>query len=153
VQYPGCQTRYSPEDGFSARDKTTTPNNAEQLGRFVKESFTWDSPTHNPFINLFSERSHAVNWAISESERTGQSYSVMSIDTSGLDRLRTIKLSTVTRRLGIVIPKRALPHVRSAYLYLHEIPGNSICSTETSEALLEGWFGLRYVVFTMLTIF
>jgi hypothetical protein len=152
VQYPGRQTRYSPEHGLSARDKTTVPNNAELLGRFVKESFTWGSPTHNPFINLFSERDHAVNWAISESKRAGQGYLVMSIDTSELDKSRTIKLLTVTRKLNIMIPERALSHVRGAYLYLHEIPAQSIYSTETSEGLLKGWVRLIYVIFITLTI-
>jgi hypothetical protein len=138
VQYPGCQTSYSEEHVLSARDKSTIPTNIEQLGRFVEESFTWGSTTCNPFINLFSEKDHAVNWAIKESERTNQNYLVISIDTSDLKRSHVIKLSTVVQNLNITIPEGARSHIHNAYLYLHEIPARSICSVETSEELMRG---------------
>jgi hypothetical protein len=70
VDYPGAQTTYSQQWGFLAAGNFT-PHHVTGLRRSVEYHLNWQCRTPSPYISVFSNRQHALNWARVWSENNG----------------------------------------------------------------------------------
>ncbi|KAF2497842.1 hypothetical protein BU16DRAFT_525432 [Lophium mytilinum] len=62
VDYPGSRTLLTPS-GFVAANTTITISSTIALRHHASLHFDWRSRASSPFISLFADRAHAVNWA------------------------------------------------------------------------------------------
>lgn len=137
VHYPRSQTTYSKLAGLEARDTETvyedTPAGQNMFRDTVRRHLTWNSRQTTPFISLFSNRDHAVNWGWKESWRCygpfEKDWSLITISTELLAECGStvFRLSDLADRWGIeVIPEKARQHVKGEYLCLHRVPAKAI---------------------------
>jgi len=136
VDYPGSQTSYTRGTGFTARDTTSFYSEDSDFRKSVVEAFTWSCRNPSPYIAVFSEKSHAENWAHSWSDRNGYVCDVVTLDTRNFSNTHVFHLSALVAQLGIVLPDGAQQHQRGAYLCLHRIPAAAVCATEATSSIL-----------------
>lgn len=123
VQYSGCNTEAS-DTGLSAAD-TISFFDEQALPQFRKSivnQFTRDNRTPTPYISLFSDHTHAENWAL----KMGDDVQLLHVDTAQLADSFIFKLSTLISALPVTIPDAAAQHIQGAYLCLHRVPRNAI---------------------------
>jgi hypothetical protein len=112
VHYPGSQTAFSSQRGFTASDTTKTFRSGE-LDKFrhaIEEQFTWGFRGPLPFISLFSDKRHAENWGRKESWRrhkgTEGNWALHVVDSVELlETTYLFRLSDLVEKLSLDIPK------------------------------------------------
>lgn len=140
VQYPGCQTSYSPALGLHAKDTSTfySENQDDAFRLSIIHQFTWGWRQPTPYISVFSDKTHAENWALSHSKRTGSICEVRSIDTQELRDVYVFQLKDLEVKLKCEIPEKASQHIDGAYLCLHHIPNGAISLVTTTQDIEDG---------------
>ena len=134
VQYPGTQTIHD-ETGFSTKGVVSSSPNEDEFKDLVAEAFQWDSLVPSPFINVFSEKDHAENWALKWLHVEDEVCKVLAIKTCELDSVMVFKLSTLMDELGINLRGGALQHKKGAYLCLHRIPARAVGTSESLSSI------------------
>lgn len=137
VQHPGCRTIYD-EDGLRARDTASIFTNDADLHASVYQAFLWSSATDSPFVAVFSDKSHAENWALRRSETLDADCQLITVKTTELGSVHVFKLSTLVHRLGIALQEGASQHEHGAYLCLHRIPANALVVVRSTSEIKRG---------------
>ncbi|KAF2808699.1 uncharacterized protein BDZ99DRAFT_418067, partial [Mytilinidion resinicola] len=84
VDYPGSRTVLT-ATGFVAANTTTTISSTTALRHHASAHFDWRSRSPSPFISLFADRAHAINWAQAISALKGDAVCyVTQINTAAL---------------------------------------------------------------------
>ena len=152
VQYPSCQTRFyhhfhdGQDPELRANDTTAFYQHHHQLVAFrvnVRNHIDWKYYGSRPFITVFSDKEHAINWALRAPWNTDQKGSsncqLYTIDTTLLGpKIYVFKLSTLVDHLDITIREEAEQDTHGAYLFLHRVPGKAIIPGQTREELVQG---------------
>ena len=132
VHYPGSRTIFSTERGFEASDTTTTfgPGELNEFKQAIVKHFTWGCRDPLPFISLFSDRSHAMNWGCKEPWRgNGNSkggWALHTVSTIPLESKTFFKLSDLVEKLCLELPEGAKQRVHGAFICLHRVPATAI---------------------------
>lgn len=145
VHYPGARVDFSPETGFTARDRTRTFSNGDlvEFAQAITHQFTWNHRDPLPFISLFSDLEHAQNWGCktpwSANGTTRDRWTLYTINTASLMGTHTFfKLSDIVRMLGVTIPERARQHIEGAFICLHHIPITAIQESRADTEVEQG---------------
>ncbi|PVF95093.1 hypothetical protein CPB86DRAFT_866016 [Serendipita vermifera] len=62
VQYEGCKTQYDPVSDELRAVSLVVPHNEAHFIYAVNKHLDWRSKDRSPFISLFSDRRHAIQW-------------------------------------------------------------------------------------------
>ena len=139
VHYPGSRTAFSTEQGFEAADTTTTfgPGELNKFKRAIEKHFTWGYRNPQPFISLFSDRSHAMNWGCKEPwcgrgiSKGG--WALHTVSTTHLESKSFFKLSDLVEKLRLDLPEGAKQHIHGAFICLHRIPATAIVDERSGQ--------------------
>ncbi|KZF20618.1 hypothetical protein L228DRAFT_240398 [Xylona heveae TC161] len=135
VQHPGCQTEYIEGQGLYAQDTDTfyKDDQRKEFGQSVENNLSWHSRVVQPYIALFSEQDHAVNWIYKLwsnqdfEEEAIIGWTLFKIDSRELEDVYVFKFSTVVKKLGLRnFPRAAGNQVSNCYIALHSIPDSAI---------------------------
>lgn len=131
VDYPASQTSLDKE-GLTAKDTLSFRNTLVDEDSFkesVQNHSIWDDRNASPFITLFSDRTHAVNWARIEPWRRNYKHipkvgdwKLLTIETSRLSEVKVFKISTLYQELGLKAPGTVMQNEADAYICLHWVP-------------------------------
>lgn len=137
VQYGSTSTKttFDMENGFLADDPDLMINNLTTLKDRVQLAFTWSSRSASPFINVFSDRTHAENWALKWCRDGGIIYKISMAE---LGDMKVFKLSTMVQQFNIELVDGARQHEEGAYLCLHHIPIEAVMSYLDADNIANG---------------
>ena len=113
VNYPGSRTTFSTEQGFEAADTTTTfgPGESNKFKQAIVKHFTWGCRDPLPFISLFSDENHAMNWGCKEPWRGHGDFkggwALHTISTTDLEGKTFFKLSDLVEKLCLDLSEGA----------------------------------------------
>lgn len=68
---PASKTSYTSSNGFQAADQSSHTPSDEEFRAAVINHLDWYAESPSPFVSVFFERRHAVNWAGKWSEHRG----------------------------------------------------------------------------------
>lgn len=126
VQYETTNTTFDMENGFFAGDPNFVINDLITLKDRVQLAFTWCSGSASPFINVFSERRHAENWAQAWGKDERRVY---QINTAELGDVKVFKLFDLIQYFELKLAGGATQHKEGAYLCLNRIPIEAVDSS------------------------
>jgi hypothetical protein len=129
VDYPGAQTTYSTRGGFQAASNFS-PYHVNGLRSAVEYHLDWRSRVLSPFISVFDNRPHAVNWARLWNENNSAESCVATITIEAEDDVIVLRVVDLIDTLGLTPP---LPRSRyhSEFLCFRRIPSEAIARIET----------------------
>lgn len=131
VVYPGCQSHRERATGDLVAADRTECNDRFSFEQAVQNHLTWRSLRLSCFLSVFSDKTHAINWA-KKRDRAEGDVQIISITTETLPPSSYVfNMSELQHSLDIDCPFSA-----HEYLFLYRIP--SICITKVEElAVLE----------------
>ena len=83
VQNVNCATIYSNGDLLAAEIDDTFQSDAEFI-QSIQKTLDWNNRSPTPWINVFSDRRHAVNFALSRENATRLPHYLLTIESSKL---------------------------------------------------------------------
>ncbi|KAF2217590.1 hypothetical protein CERZMDRAFT_92240 [Cercospora zeae-maydis SCOH1-5] len=140
VQYEGAWTTITPIGGLQASSIFPNPSRGftdPKLKQLTNDHLDWNSRQGSPFISIFTDHSHAEDWAVKWSERNdGKIASILHIECNKITRLFSVK--EVVNSLGIntdMLPEQ----YEDEYLAVNQIPAEAIVEVQPifSQAALD----------------
>ncbi|KAG8811294.1 hypothetical protein FRC19_004003 [Serendipita sp. 401] len=126
VDYPGCKTTYSQEEGFQAQGNFT-PYYDYNLRSAVEYHLNWNCKVPSPFISTFENRQHARNWARDWREKHhNQLCHILEIRLEANHGVAVFRVADLVDELGISTDSP------DEYLCLHWIPSEAVVWKEAA---------------------
>ena len=147
VQYEGAWTTVTTIGGLQASSIFPNPSRGftdAKLKQLTSEHLDWNSSLGSPFISIFTDQSHAEDWALKWSERNGGKVaSLLVIDCNKITRLLSIR--EVVRQLGIETTRTEMvpEQYEDEYVAINQIPTEAIIENRPifSQAALDAAAG------------
>ncbi|PVF93327.1 hypothetical protein CPB86DRAFT_113924 [Serendipita vermifera] len=140
VDHEDSWTRCHGALGFLAARPCYIPKDKDEFVEAVEKHLDWKSGVASPFISLFRDHGHAINWAKKWSKNCpGKSCVVTKIMIESSDDVALFFVPKLIRKLNVKSPNPNF-HVNE-YLCLHNVPLTCIVNPHTSPA---PWTGRRY---------
>lgn len=141
VDYTGSQTSWVQGQGFQARDSTTRYMDRDSFRDSIINAFWNGDHRPSPYIFVFSDESHAENWARAMHHKytaggSDFNFWIFTLDASRLDSTAVFRLSTLAHNLDITLSEGAQQHNEGAYLCMHKIAATSVVSIEDKSTVL-----------------
>lgn len=137
VQCSKSQTIHD-ETGLSAPSELLTNLTEDESRYLMAEAFTWGSHITSPIIKVFSERVHAVNWALKWLNSEDERCKLLTIKTCELGDVTVSKVSTLVDKLGVNLPYGASRHKKGSHLCLNRTPARAVCPCESLSSIRAG---------------
>ncbi|PVF99613.1 hypothetical protein CPB86DRAFT_783506 [Serendipita vermifera] len=127
IDYPTSQTKLY-QRGFRSVSNWTPCNKAE-LREAVENHLIWNTDKKSPFISVFGEKRHAVNWARDWARRKRQSCKIWKIEIEPPEDedVTMFSVQYLVRKLRVGAHLKA-SQVFDEYLFLHHIPDHLVTS-------------------------
>ncbi|KAM3420157.1 hypothetical protein BST61_g3456 [Cercospora zeina] len=131
VQYEGAWTTITPIGGLQASSIFPNPSRGftdPKLKQLTNDHLDWNSRQGSPFISIFTDQSHAEDWALKWSERNGGKIaSILHIECNKITRLFSVK--EVVSSLGINTDMQPEQY-EDEYLAVNQIPAEAIVEVQ-----------------------